>query len=301
MLAFSTDLGIAIWARNESVFQNLNEPIHLCVTSPPYPLRNARAYGNVDELMYVDFICKALEPIVKGLVPGGHIVLNVSNDIFESKMPSRSLYLERLVLALRDRMGLYLMDRIPWINYSKPPGPTHWACVNRVQLSSAYEPIYWFTNDPTSVRSDNRRVLQQHVDRHRKLMEQGGEMRNANYGDGAYRLREGKSFSNVTVGKIPRNVIERGHSCADTIAYRQECDRLGIPKHGAMFPTYIPEFFVKFLTNPGELVVDPFGGTGKSGLAAERLGRRWVIAEMMYGYLRGGASYFKSSPGFTLA
>ena len=71
LVAFSTTLGMAVWARHEDVFRGLGEPIALCVTSPPYPLRQARAYGNPAEAQYVDFLCEALEPIVAGLVPGG--------------------------------------------------------------------------------------------------------------------------------------------------------------------------------------------------------------------------------------
>jgi site-specific DNA-methyltransferase (cytosine-N4-specific) len=141
----------------------------------------------VAESQWVDFITEALEPIVKNLVPGGSVVLNISNDIFEPKRPSRSLYVERMVIALHDRLGLSLMDRWPWVNLSKPPSPTHWACVNRQQLCSGWEPVFWFTNDPERVRSDNRRVLQPHTEKHQQLMSQGGDSRVASYGDGAYR------------------------------------------------------------------------------------------------------------------
>lgn len=297
LVAFSTDLGISVWSRCESVFGGLNEPIALCVTSPPYPLRQARAYGNPDEARYVDFICEALEPVVRNLVAGGSIVLNISNDIFEAKSPARSLYVERLILALHDRLGLSLMDRMPWVNFSKPPGPTWWACVNRVQLTTAYEPVFWFTNDPARVRSDNRRVLEAHSDRHLRLMQAGGAQRSAIYGDGAYRIRP-DSYGRLTNGKIPRNVIQRGHACNDTLAYRQHAAALGVPAHGAMQPTSIPDFFIRFLTEPGDLVVDTFGGTIRTGLAAERLGRRWLVTEWILQYLRGAAELFRDFPGF---
>jgi hypothetical protein len=304
LVAFSTNLGLAIWGRNQDVFPALQEEIALYVSSSPYPLRDARAYGNPDQHAFVDFICEALEPIVRNLMPGGSIVLNLSNDVFEVKRPSRSLYLERTVLALHDRLGLSLMDRIPWVNLSKPPGPTYWACRThvpqpRVQLSAAWEPIYWFTNDPTRINSDNRRVLKEHVERHIRLMEQGGAGRTASYGDGAYRLRP-DSFSNVTEGAIPRNVILRGHACKDTNAYRNHAERLGLTKHGAMQPTDIPDFFIRFMTEPGQLVVDNFGGTIRSGLAAERLGRRWLTTEWILQYLRGAAEMFRHFAGFEM-
>lgn len=299
LVAFSTMLGMAIWARNEDVFRGLAEPIALCVTSPQYPLRQARAYGNPTDNQYVDFICGALEPIVANLVTGGSIVLNISNDIFQHRSPARSLYMERLVLALHDRLGLALMDRIPWVNYSKPPGPTRWACVDRVHLATAYEPLLWLTNDPGRVRADNRRVLQAHTERHRRLLEAGGEQRSASYGDGAYRIRP-QSFGNPTSGRLSRNVVERGHRCADTLAYRRAAATLGLPAHGAMQPTAIPDFFTRFLTEPGDLVVDPFGGTIRTGLAAERLGRRWIVTEWILQYVRGAAELFSQSDGFLM-
>ncbi len=299
LVAFSTELGIAIWGNHQDVFRQINEPIALCISSPPYPLRKARAYGGPDERQYVDFICEALAPIVRNLVPGGSVVLNLSGDVFEPKKPSRSLYLERVVLALNDRLGLALMDRIPWVNYSKPPAPTYWACVNRVQLTTAYEPLYWFTNDPDRVRSDNRRVLEAHTARHQRLMASGGEGRLATYGDGAYHIRP-DAFGRVTTGRIPRNVIERGHACGDTMAYRRHAKAMGLPTHGAMQPTTIPDFFIRLLTQPDELVVDPFGGTVKTGLAAERLGRRWLVTEWMLEYLRGAAEMFRGFAGFGL-
>ncbi|WP_059414459.1 site-specific DNA-methyltransferase [Cupriavidus basilensis] len=299
LLAFSTDLGVAIWSKSQDVFPSLGEPIALCFTSIPYPLRHARAYGNPPAAEFVDFICGVIEPIAAGLVPGGSIVLNVSNDIFEDRSPARSLYVERLVLALHDRFGLALMDRIPWVNYSKPPAPTWWACVNRVQLATGYEPILWFTNDPHRIRSDNRRILQEHTARHRSLVRAGGESRTAIYGDGAYRIRPG-SFRAETAGRLARNVLERGHACADTRHYRQQAKALGLPVHGAMQPTAIPDFFIRFLTEPGDLVVDPFGGTIRTGLAAERLGRRWLVTEWIHQYIRGAAELFRTAPGFEL-
>lgn len=299
LVAFHTGLGMAIWSRHEDVFPRLGEPITLCVSSPPYPLRRARAYGNPSAADYVDFLCTALSPIVHDLVPGGSIVLNLTNDSFEAGSPARSLYLERLTLALHERLGLFLMDRIPWVNLSKPPGPTWWACVHRVQLTSAYEPVLWFTNDPLRVRSDNRRVLEAHTERHRALMHRGGAGREATYGDGAYQLRTG-SYGKVTAGKIPRNVLHRGHVCSDTATYRSHVASLQLPSHGAMQPTAIPDFFIRLLSEPDELVVDPFGGTTKTGLAAERLGRRWIVTEWVLQYLRGAAEMYRAFPAFHL-
>ncbi|HFZ1809206.1 TPA: DNA methyltransferase [Pseudomonas aeruginosa] len=299
LLAFSTDLGLAIWGPCQDVFKRLEIPITLSYCSPPYCLRKARSYGNPDQHEMADFICRALEPIVENLTEEASVVLNLSNDLFDEGMPSRSLYLERLTLALHDRLGLHLMDRLIWWNPSKPPGPVRWASMTRQQLNCAWEPVLWFAVNPLRCKSDNRRVLQPHSERHQRLQARGGEVREAVYGDGAYKLRPG-SFGSITEGRIPRNVIERGHRCAATQEYRAAVNRLGLPAHGAGQPLSVPEFLIQFLTEPGDLVVDMFGGRCMTGLAAERNNRRWICTEIMLEYLRGGAELFRNFPGFSL-
>ena len=299
LVAFNTRLGVCIWGNNVDVYSGLDHPIALCVTSPPYPLKVARKYGNPSLEEYTDFILKSLTPIVKSLLPGGSIVINASNDIFEPGLPARSMYLEELMISIRKEFSLHLMDRIPWINRSKPPGPTRWACVKSVQLKSSYEHIYWFTNDPDLVRSDNRRVLTPHSAQHLKLIVSGGETRTAAYGDNAYKLRPG-SFSGITEGSLPRNILELGHMCSDSKQIRKAALANHLPPHGAMFPTSIPDFFIRFLTEPGELVVDPFSGSGKVGLAAERLGRKWMLTEIILEYAKLSSELFKSFLDFEL-
>lgn len=300
MVAFSTDLGVALWGDCVDVFSHdLGEPIHLFLASPPYPLRQPRAYGNPRTSEYVDFICRALEGIVRNLAPGGSIVINVSNDIFEPGSPARSDYCERLVIALKDRLGLYRMDTFIWNNPSKAPGPLQWASKKRVQLNVGYEPIYWFSREPTLVQADNRRILQPHTERHKRLIASGGEQRVARFGDGAYRLKRG-SFGNVTDGRIPRNVLTFGHACATRRATTQAARAAGLPIHGAGFPLRLVKFLVEYLTAPGQLVVDGFGGWATTGLAAEETGRRWLVTEKMGAYLAGAKTPFVNKPGFWL-
>ena len=297
VVGFSTELGIAILGSCDTVFASIDAPITLVVTSPPYPLAIARKYGNPPEHVYVDWICKTLEPVVKNLVPGGSICLNVSKDIFLPKSPERSLYCERLLLALHDRLGLRLMDRLIWQNKSKPPGPFQYASKARTQLNVEYEPIYWLTNDPSKVKSDNRRVLQQHTDRHMALIAAGGEQRKGAFSDGAYSVRPG-SYGKATAGRIPRNVLSFGHRCASQSAYKAYTQKVGLPAHGAPMPLSLASFLVEFLSEPGDLVADPFSGSFTTGVAAERLGRRWLGTECMVEYVLGSASRFQAAHGF---
>ena len=301
MLAYATDLGIAIWGSCADIFTGSlgNEQISLCLTSPPYPLRSPRQYGNPDVSQYVDFIIRAIEPITKHLKPGGSIVLNVSNDIFVSHSPARNTYLERLVIAIEDRLGLSLMDRLIWQNPNKLPGPIQWASKTRQQLNVGYEPIYWFTNDPLKCSSDNRRVLRPHTDRHAKLIALGGEQRTARTGDRAYSIKPG-SFSNQTAGAIPRNVLTISSTCPSQKAYKSRARELDLPVHGAPYPLALARFLVDFMTETGDLVVDPFAGSLTTAVAAEQAGRRWIASELVYEYVRGAACRFRGAQGFKL-
>ena len=300
VVGFSTSLGASVFGNAYAFFSNINEQIHLCLTSPPFLLRNARNYGHGGgrgEQAYIDWLLRILEPIVKQLVPGGSVALNVTQDSFNPGRPSRSLYLERLTLALCDKLGLELMDRLNWVNRAKPPSPTHWACKQRVQLCSSYEPVLWFTNDAQKVRSNNMRVLQPHSEQHQKLQASGGENRTTFYGDGAYQLKNG-AFGNKTEGTIPKNTLMFGNACPDTRLCHRIARELGFPLHGATSPTRLAAFLIEFLTRPGDLVVEPFAGLHNVPVAAERLGRRWYATDKIMEWLGISRSLFTEMPGY---
>ena len=278
MVAASTSLGVAIWAKSQTVFSRIltNEPIHLALTSPPYPLNQPRAYGNHKEIQdYIDFICDALSPIVEKLYDGGNIALNIGNDIFTQGTPARSTYVERLVIAIEDRLGLSLMDRLVWSCPNKIPGPIAWASKKRMQLNAGFEPVLWFCNNPNKCIADNRRVLQPHSEAHQRFIESGGQKRRQVNGDGAYIKRAG-AFSNATEGKIPKNVLTFHNVCSSGRKVSQYAKENGWPAHSAKMPLTLADFLVKFLSRDGDLVVDPFGGTMTTGQAAEQIGRAHV-------------------------
>lgn len=297
VVGFSTALGVAILGSCDSVFAHVDAPVVLSIMSSPYPLAKERAYGNVSEAHFVDWICRTLEPVVKCLVDGASVCLNVSQDIFMPGLPERSMYCERLLLALHDRLGLRLVDRLIWENTSRQPGPTQWACIKRVQLRHAYEPVYWMTNNPLALRTDNRRVLQAHTERHLKLMQSGGEKREGVYCDGAHRIRQG-SFSNPTQGSIAKNILKFSHTCADQRAYKARARAMGLPAHGAPMPLSLASFLVEFMSQEGETVIDPFAGSFTTAVAAQRLGRRWIATDNVLQYVIGAATRFEDEDGF---
>jgi site-specific DNA-methyltransferase (cytosine-N4-specific) len=288
MVAMSTSLGVAIWAKSSTIFDSniLEDEIHAIITSPPYPLKVQRAYGeHMSTTKYIEFILESFEPLVAKLAKGGNIAINLSQDIFEDCSPARSDYLERLVIKFKDELGLSLMDRIPWTCTNKPPGPYQWASKNRYQLHTGYEPIYWFTNDPLACISNNQRILEPHSEQHLKFVRSGGTKKHAVNGDGAYVKKVG-SYSKETAGKIPQNVFNFSNYCKEGRAVSAYAKTLGIPAHAAKMPLPLAEKLVKFLSQEGDLICDPFGGTLTTGHAAEIHGRRWICTDMIWEYIR---------------
>jgi len=245
----------------------------------------------MDTKKYIDFIIESLEPLVAKLARGGNIALNLSQDIFEDHSPARSDYLERLVIRLKDDLGLSLMDRIPWVS-NKPPGPRQWASEKRIQMHTGYEPIYWFCNDPLACISSNQRVLEPHSEKHLKFVRNGGTKKHAVHGDGAYIKRVG-SYGKETAGKIPTNVFNISNYCKSGREVSAYARTLGISPHGAKMPLPLAEKLVRFLSREGDLIVDLFGGTLTTGHAAELHNRRWLCTDMMWEYIRSSFVRFE--------
>src|SRR5262249_25763842 len=100
-----------------------------------------------------------------------------------------------------------------------------------------------------------------------------------------------KSFLKRHRGAIPPNVLIHANTRSND-PYQKYCRLLGIAPHPARMPVEVPEFFVKFLTTPDDLVLDPFAGSNTTGAAAERLKRRWVEIESEPHYLAGSRGWF---------
>lgn len=96
-------------------------------------------------------------------------------------------------------------------------------------------------------------------------------------------------------GSIPHNLIIAPNTESNSL-YQTRCRQEGLPIHPARFPKALPTFFIQFLTDPGNLVFDPLAGSATTAVAAEKLGRRWIINERSLTYLQGAALRFEGNP-----
>jgi site-specific DNA-methyltransferase (cytosine-N4-specific) len=80
-------------------------------------------------------------------------------------------------------------------------------------------------------------------------------------------------------------------------SYQKYCREHGLKEHPARFPSGIPEFFIKMLTDPGDVVFDPFAGSCVTGEVCEQMHRKWVCCEIEADYVKGAVGRFKGYQG----
>jgi site-specific DNA-methyltransferase (cytosine-N4-specific) len=101
-------------------------------------------------------------------------------------------------------------------------------------------------------------------------------------------------FSTDNGAAIPPNLLALAHTESNS-AYIRYCKDKGIAPHPARFPSDIPEFFIRMLTDRGDLVVDPFAGSCATGEAAERTDRNWLCCELVQEYIAGAIGRFQEN------
>jgi DNA modification methylase len=270
--AYSTKLGACYCHDSREVMTSIdNETVDLVITSPPYALEFQKEYGNKKKWQYVDWFLGFAEQIHRILKPTGSFVLNIGGS-FNQGIPTRSLYHFKLLIALCDELGFHLAQECFWYNPAKLPAPAEWVNVRRFRIKDSIEYIWWLSVSPWP-SADNKQVLVPYSDDMLRLIEKG------------YKAKKRPSGHNITHkfqkdkgGAIPSNLIVKGNNESNS-DYIQKSKALGLQVHPARFPAAIPEFFVKFLTKPGDIVVDPFAGSNTTGAIAEQLERRWLAIE----------------------
>lgn len=293
---YETDFGAAYLGDSRELLAKLpDSSVNLVFTSPPYALHFKKEYGNVSKSDYVDWFLTFAREIRRVLTEDGSFVLNIGGS-YNPKEPTRSLYHFKLLIALVEEIGFYLAQECFWYNPAKMPMPAEWVTVRRVRVKDSVEYVWWFSKTPFP-KADNRRVLRPYSADMIRLAKKGVR---ATVRPSGHNIKA--SFDKVAAGgSIPPNVIGEevandmltlGNNAANDI-YTKRCKEAGIKIHPARFPASLPEFFVKLLTEDGDLVVDPFAGSNTAGYVAEQLGRRWIALELVDEYLKASKFRFE--------
>jgi len=183
-----------------------------------------------------------------------------------------------------------LAQEFYWYNPAKLPAPAEWVTIRRIRVKDAVNPIWWLSKTAYP-KSSNRRVLSPYKQSMIKLFKNG-----YNSGVRPSEHNISKKWATDNGGAIPPNMLNISNllSASNTKSfdsYLESCRKLKLRVHPARFVEFVPEFFIKFLTTKGDIVVDPFAGSNVVGLVAERLDRRWLSFELSEEYLKG--SFFR--------
>lgn len=261
------------------------ESVDLIMTSPPFALTRKKDYGNEQEDAYLEWFRDFAVQFHRILKEDGSLVIDLGGA-WKPGLPVRSLYHFKLLIMLCEEYGFHLAQEFYWWNPSKLPTPAEWVNVRRIRVKDGINTVWWLSKSPWP-RASNRRVLQPYSDSMKSLLSTGYK---AKLRPSGHDISE--KFSVDNGASIPPNLIAIPNTESNS-SYMRYCKEKGIKAHPARFPAALPEYFIRMVTDPGDLVLDPFGGSCITGEVAERLGRKWVCTEMVESYLEGAKGRFE--------
>jgi site-specific DNA-methyltransferase (cytosine-N4-specific) len=258
--------------------------VDLIMTSPPFALLSKKKYGNEDADEYCNWFRPFAEGFKRVLKNNGSLVIDIGGAWIRGQ-PTRSIYHFKLLIMLVEEYGFHLCQEHYWWNPAKLPTPITWVNVHRVRVKDAVNTIWWLSKTPYP-KANNRRILAPYSKGMLNLLKNGyvGKRRPSGH-------NISDKFHKDNGGSIPPNLL----AIANTESmgrYQEYCRDKNIPIHPARFPPHLPEYFIRFLTDPGDVVLDPFGGSCVTGAVAESLKRHWICCEMSEEYLEGALARF---------
>lgn len=260
--------------------------VQLILTSPPFPLKRAKKYGNKNGEEYLDWLCDIGNKLKPLLTKDGSIVIEIGNAWNPGEPTYSTLPLETLI-EFRKRCGLYLCQEFIYFNPARLPGPIEWVNKKRVRVKDSFTQIWWMSNSPYPY-ADNNNVKEPYSKQMKKLLSSGKY--NSGTRPSEHTISE-NAFSVDNGGAIPSNVIIAANTTSKD-AYLKNCKNRGLDIHPARMAPAIPEFFIKFLTKENDIVLDCFGGSNTTGAMAEKLNRRWISIELDPTYFEGSKYRF---------
>jgi len=257
------------------------DSVNLVFTSPPFPLRRQKAYGNVAASEYIAWLMPVAEQIHRVLRPDGSFVMELG-AAWNPGSATRSLMPYALVLELGKLF--HLCQDCYWHNTRAIPSPMEWVCKRKTRLKAAVTWLWWWgkSADPSA---DNARVLKPYA-RTGRHFRSGKRPSGHDLNPSTWQPDNG--------GAIPSNIFALAGLDAND-EYLKRCRAAGRVVHPARMPPALPDFFIRFLTHPGDLVLDPFAGSNTTGQVAEQLGRRWLSIEKQREYVKASKLRFEET------
>lgn len=268
------------------------DSVDLIVTSPPFALLREKTYGNEEQSTYVQWLKEFGREAHRVLKESGSFVLDLGGA-YQRGRPVRSLYNFRVLIEFCDGLGYRLAEEFFWYNPAKLPSPIEWVNKRKIRAKDAVNTVWWFSKGDWP-KADVTRVLTPYSARMKKLLKDPSKYYRPKDRPSGHEI--GVAFGKENGGAIPSNLLQIPNTDSNS-QYLRSCKALGKPGHPARFPADLPRFFVKYLTEPGDVVLDIFSGSNTTGHVAEELGRSWLSIEINREYAALSAVRFmKDSP-----
>ena len=246
------------------VIKNLpDNSVDLVFTSPPYAERRKTCYGGISEDKYIEWFKPIAIEIKRVLKPTGSFFLNIKPHTNKGE---RSLYVFDLVIMLKRELGFLFVDEFCWTKNAFP------GKLNG-RFKNGFEPIYHFTKESPNNITFNPLACGTPIKEEsiaRSYRKQCGPPKN---GSGMTGMNT-TNIRNLELSR-PSNVINV-NNVSNQFSPKQF--------HPATFPEKLAEFFIKSFTNEGDVVLDPFAGSGTTGIVAKKLNRNYIGSEMSEKY-----------------
>lgn len=293
-ILYSTNLGKYYIGKCEDLIKelNLSQKVQLILTSPPFPLNNKKKYGNLEGEEYLKWFSSLAEIFSDLLTPNGSIVIEMGNA-WERNRPIQSLltYTSLLSFVQNEKAGLRLCQEFVCYNPARLPSPAQWVTVNRIRAIDSFTHIWWMSKCDYP-KADNKRILRPYSSSMNKLLKT--QKYNAGKRPSQHNISE-KSFLVNNSGSISHNVLELESEDESNLRFPfsmqkiantnsndffvRTCKERNIVPHPARMPLELASFFIDFLTDERDIVLDPFGGSNTTGYCAEIANRQWISIE----------------------
>lgn len=288
---YRTKLGKAYCGDSRELLKELeNDSVDLVMTSPPFALLREKEYGNVLQDEYVSWLEEFAVEVKRVLRPTGSFVLDLGGAYQRGK-PIRSLYNYNVLIRFVSEVGFNLAEEFFWFNPSKLPSPIEWVNKRKIRAKDAVNTVWWFSKTDFP-KADVRKVLVPYSANMQKLLKSNGTYYKPKMRPSGHDISD-KFKDNG--GAIPSNLLQIPNSESSS-RYLKLSTQIGIKSHPARFPIKLPAFFIKFLTDEGDVVLDIFSGSNTTGEAAEQLNRKWIAFDNDPAYIANSSIRFFDAP-----